>query len=88
MATASEADTSIEEKRGQVINRPFLERAWSLVRKSLTEQHMSENNIEVLEHTYVHWFKHPEQVPMNIRLEDVLGPLYDVELGSIMTDFS
>ena len=80
-------DMSIEERRELVVNQPFLDRSWELLRKSLISQSLSATNIAALEHTYAHWFAQLEHVPMNVPLEDVLGPLCEVELAAIMTDF-
>ena len=88
--TPSDLDTSIQEKKSLVTEsrQPFLERTRELIKKTLAAQSMSPKNIDLLEHTYVHWFKRLENVPMNIPLEVILTQLYDVELGSIMADFT
>ena len=69
------------------MNQPFLERSWELLKKFLISQSLSATNIAALEHTYAHWFAQLEHVPMNVPLEDALGPLYEAELAAIMTDF-
>ena len=54
---------------------------------SLINQGVTIQNLMGLEFTYLHWHQQLEHVPMNVPLEDVLNPLYEVELRPPTSDF-
>ena len=80
-------ETPLEEQKGKLMNREFQEWSWGILRNSLIQQGVTIHNLMVLEFAYLYWYQQLEYIPMNVPLEDVLNPLYDVELESYLSDF-
>ena len=59
-----------------------------ILRNSLIQQGVTIHNLMVFQFTYLHWYQQLEHVPMNLPIEDVLNPLYEVELQSLISDFA
>ena len=76
--------TPLNERIEKLMHRTFHEWSWGILRNSLVNQGVTIHNLRVFEFTYLHWFQH---VPMNVPIEDVLNPLYDVEFQSLISDF-
>ena len=90
VATSSvfdDQETSVEEQKGKLVNREFQEWSWGILRNSLIQQGVTLQNLMVLEFTYMHWYRQLQHIPMNVPLQDVLNPLYEVELESYLSDF-
>ena len=48
---------------------------------------VTQHNLMAFEYTYVHWYQQLEHVPMSLETEQLLAPLYKVELQSFLADF-
>ena len=48
---------------------------------------MTQHNLMAFEFTYLHWYQQLEHVPMSLDTDEVLDPLYEVELQSFLKDF-
>ena len=86
-STAEDEDTPINERKEKLMHRTFHEWTWGILRKFLIQQGVTIHNLRVFEFTYLHWFQQLEHVLMNVPIEDVLNPLYEVELQSLISDF-
>ena len=53
---------------------------WELLQKILVDFGTTTGNLMAFEYTYVHWFRQLEGIPVNVALEAVLQPLYEIEL--------
>ena len=55
--------------------------------KILVDYGVTQHNLMAFEYTYVHWYQQLEHVPMSLETEQLLAPLYKVELQSFLADF-
>ena len=69
-----------------IANRAFHDRTWERLQNILIEFGVTMGNLMAFEYTYVHWYHQLENVPMNVAIEAVLQPLYEIELQSHIDD--
>ena len=85
-STQREGDTPMEERKKKIFNRTYYERTWGILKDMLSSLGTATDNIPVFEHTYLHWFRYMEAVPMSVPLEALLQPLYEAECDSYIAD--
>ena len=83
---ARDGDQSIEDRKKKIFNQTYYERTWGVLRSMLSSLGTASDNLPAFECTYIHWFRYMEAVPMNVPLEDILQPLYEVERDAYIAD--
>ena len=79
-------DMPIQERRKTIFNRSFYEKTWETLQTTLSSLGIAEDNMPAFECTFLHWFRYMEGVPMNVPLELLLEPLYEVERDAYFAD--
>ena len=79
-------DTPIEERKKKIYHRSFYDTAWPTLQGMLTSLGTSEDNLPAFECTFIHWFRCMENTPMNVPIEALLQPLYEVERDAYFAD--
>ena len=85
-STTQFGDKFIEERKNMIYHQKLYNQAWDTLQGTLKSLGTSEDNLPAFECTFIHWFRYMEINPMNVPLEAILHPLFEVERDAYFAD--
>ena len=83
---ATFGDAPIEERKKKIFHKTMYDNAGRTLQGMLTSLGTSEDNLPAFECTFLHWFRYMESNPMQVSMEALLQPLYEVERDAYFAD--